>query len=347
MEEIYQSMKNAVESGSGVNINNGGDMALRLYAVAAELHSLWMQTEWLQKQSFPQTATGGFLDSHAALRGLERRSGKCASGLIRFELSEVRAEEVSVPAGTVCLNGAGLEFLTNSDCVIPAGDTFCLARASAREAGGFGNVPEGGIYQMALAPIGVVRCYNPSAFSGGTDIESDKLLRQRVLDSFARLPNGSNAAYYESEALNTDGVAAARVLPRARGLGTVDLVIASEQGIPTQEQIDELQTRLEAEREICVDVLVTAPQTVPLEVSVAVAVEDGFDGDAVIANVASALNMFFDGRLLGRDLPLAKIGSVIYGVEGVFNYTISSPDADLSVSPYELPTAGAISVTGS
>ncbi len=343
--EIYAEMKEELERRTGVSLSDGGDMSLRLYAVAAELSSLWAQVEWTKNQSFPQTASGGILDLHAYARGLKRTSCVAATGSIRFETNEKRNDDITVTAGTVCLNAAGAEFVTTADAIIKAGELFCIAPAAAKTAGKAGNVPANSVIFMSLAPVGIVKCYNPAAFSGGSDTESDEALRTRVLASYASLPNGSNKAYYESEALNTDGVAAVRVLPKSRGLGTVDVIISSSTGIPSAALVAAVKNRLEKQREICVDVAVSAPAPVTVPISVAVSVEDGYIFDTVSANVRTALGQYFNGKLLGKDILRAKLGYVIFGVKGVKNYSISLPAADVSIADNELPVAGTITVT--
>ena len=139
--EIYGQMKDELERNTGVSLASGGDMALRLYAVATELESLWAQVEWTKNQCFPQTATGELLDLHAKARALERTSSVSATGVIRFETDEARSENISVPLGTVCLNAGGLEFATTEVAAIKAGELFCLAPAVCKTAGRAGNVP--------------------------------------------------------------------------------------------------------------------------------------------------------------------------------------------------------------
>lgn len=341
---IFEEMVEELEGRTGIRVNRGGDMALRLYAVAAELASLWVQSEWLKKQSFPQTAIGECLDMHAQTRGLERGKPVCATGLIRFEIDEVRNSELVIEAGTVCLNPAGVEFLTTENGIIAKGDKHCLAAAEARIGGSFGNVPAGSIRYMSLAPVGVVRCCNPAAFSGGAEEETDESLRARVMASYASLPNGSNIAFYEQEALNTDGVAAVRVLPCKRGNGTVDIIIAGPYGLPSQNLISSLRARLEKQREICVDISVLPPTTVSVAVSVDIDVLPGFDAEKVVCAVSDSIRSLFDGKMLGKDILLAKLGSVIYGVEGVENYAVKTPAADILISYNELPVLGSVDV---
>ena len=74
VEEIYQQMAAAFEEETGVTLRGDGDMAVRLYAVAAQIYGLYVQAEWVDRQCFPQTAVGEFLDKHAQLRGLTRRA---------------------------------------------------------------------------------------------------------------------------------------------------------------------------------------------------------------------------------------------------------------------------------
>ena len=345
-EQIYDEMKEALARKTGAAIVEGGDMALRLSAVAAELESLWAQAEWTKKQCFPQYATGEFLDRHAAMRGLSRGDAAKAEGVLRFETDEVRGQAVAIAKGTVCVNAAGTEFLTDEDAAIGAGALFCTVAATAREAGSLGNTPAESVTYMALAPAGVVRCFNPKAFGGGSDGESDEELRGRVMESFRNLPNGSNRSYYETVALETEGVAAAVVVPKARGLGTVDVYVAGEAGLPDEAVVTAVEERLQREREICVDIAVAAPTAVSVPVTVAIDVDGDAEVLSVTAAVKAALEGYFNGRLLGKNVLLARLGSVVLGVEGVENYSFTLPSADVEIAQGQLPVAGAVTVTG-
>lgn len=198
---------------------------------------------------------------------------------------------------------------------------------------------------MALAPAGVSRCYNPDPFSGGAEPEEDAALRERVLDSYMSLPNGSNSAYYEAAALNTEGVGAVCVLPRERGRGTVDLVVSGVSGLPSEALVQTLRERFEQEREICVDVAVSAPAVLAVDLSISLTVQEGELFETVENRVREALSQYFDGRLLGRNLLLARLGYVILGVPGVENYKLLLPAADVAVGKRTLPVLGNISIS--
>jgi uncharacterized phage protein gp47/JayE len=197
---------------------------------------------------------------------------------------------------------------------------------------------------MAVAPVGVDGCTNPTAFVGGCGEEGDEALRARILASYRRLPNGTNAAYYEQEALAVDGVAAVTVLPRNRGLGTVDLYVTARSGLPSADLLAAVQEDLQTKREIGVDLKVLAPAGVQTDVLVTVKVREGLDSQVVRSAVAAALENFFDGTLLGKDLLLARLGQVVYQVDGVENYKFYAPVDDLAVEKGRLPVLGTLAV---
>ena len=52
-----------------------------MYALAAQIYSLYIQADWVARQAFPQTAEGEYLDCHAQLRSLERKGAvSCRQG---------------------------------------------------------------------------------------------------------------------------------------------------------------------------------------------------------------------------------------------------------------------------
>lgn len=230
--EIYEQMRGTFAQRAGFVPSEGCDSAVRLYALAAELQSLLMQADWVLDQSFPQTAQGMYLDYHAETRGITRAAAEKAVGTLRFAAADKVTAACPIEKGTVCMTAEGVRFETTEDATIAVGSQWADVPAQAVEAGAGGNVIAGTVTLLSAMPVGVVQCTNPAAFSGGCDAESDEALRGRVLASYQRLPNGANAAYYEQEAMRYPGVAAAKAMGRARGIGTVNVVIATHAGVP-------------------------------------------------------------------------------------------------------------------
>ena len=344
VDQIYQEMLACFGRKTGLEPREGCDLSARLYALAAQIYSLYVQTDWTARQSFPQTAEGDCLDFHAQLRGLERKPPTAARGTVRFSVEEAAPAPRDIPQGTVCMTAGLVRFETVEAAVLEAGEVEVDVPVRALEPGSLGNVSAGTIVSMAVAPIGVSACINPEACAGGGDGETDEALRARVLESFQRLPNGANAAFYQQGALSFDQVAAAAVVSRPRGVGSVDVVPATLAGLPDEELLERLGRYFEERREIAVDLRVRAPETVRVDLAVQVEPEEGADPSRVLRQVEERLRGWFTGKLLGRDVLRAQLDSLVFGCEGVRNYAISEPAADVEVSPDVLPVLGALDV---
>ena len=292
VDEIYSQMAQTFQTETGLALAGDGDMAVRLYAVAAQIYALYVQADWVARQCFPQTALGDYLDKHAQLRGLERRDAVAAVGVLRFSVPSAPDTDLSIPAGTVCLTAAQVRFETLEAATLKAGNTYVDVRAQAVEPGAAGNAAAGTIRAMAVAPVGVSQVTNPEAFTGG-----------------------------------------------------VDVVIATAAGLPDSELLEAVTDHLEAKREIAVELQVKAPTAKQMDVTVQVAARAGADSAAVIQAVKSAIQTWFDGKLLGQSVLRAKLGDIIYEVEGVENYAITAPAADVAVDVDELPRLGTLTVT--
>lgn len=344
LDTIYQELLEVFSQASGYVPHSSCDLAARLYAAAAQLQALHHQAQWVLEQSFPQTAQGTYLEQHAALRGLSRDTAAHATGVIRFG-SASAAVDLAIEAGTICMTRSGIRFATTEDAVLTAGSSYVDVPAQAVSAGAEGNVAAGTVTFMAAMPAGISACVNPEAFRGGVDAESDDALRSRLLDSYKRLPNGGNAAYYEQTALSYAGVAAATAVGRPRGVGSVDVYVATDGGVPDRELLEAIDAYLQERREISVDLRVLAPATSAVDIAAAILPADGFSFEEAKSQVNKALRSAFTGALLGKGFTLAQLGDLLYHLESVKNYRISAPGADLAASPTSLPVLGTVTLT--
>ena len=343
--EIYEQLRGTFAQRAGFVPSEGCDSAVRLYALAAELQSLLMQADWVLDQSFPQTAQGTYLDYHAETRGITRGAAEKAAGVIRFAAADKVTAACPIEKGTVCMTAEGVRFETTEDAAIAVGSQWADVPAQAVEAGAGGNVIAGTVTLLSAMPVGVVQCTNPAAFSGGCDAESDEALRGRVLASYQRLPNGANAAYYEQEAMRYPGVAAAKAVGRARGIGTVNVVIATHAGVPDAALLAAVETDLQKKREIAVDVKVLAPTVETVAVTAALKAAPGYTFAEVKAGAQSALEALFTGELLGKSVTTARLLTLLCGVEGVENVHLTAPAADVAVDATELPMLGTVTLS--
>ena len=348
MEElrtIYERMRGTFAEEAGFTPNDGCDMMVRLYALAAEVQALLAQADWVLDQSFPQTAQGQYLDYHAQTRGLTRLAAARAKGVLRFSSSGAAAADYPIERGSVVMTSGGARFETTEAAVLQKGESYVDVPARAVEAGAAGNAVAGAVHIMAAYPVGVARCVNPEAFAGGSDEESDESLRERILASFRRLPNGANAAFYEQEAMRFPNVAAAKAVGRARGIGTVDVYVSTHAGAPEAALLAEIAAVLQKKREIAVDVAVKAPTEKTVDVRVELTAEQGWTMQEAADAVKAALQAYFTGERLGEPVYTAKLASLLYGAEGVKNCHLLAPAADVSTAATELPVLGTVTIT--
>ena len=94
------------------------------------------------------------------------------------------------------------------------------------------------------------------------------------------------------------------------------------------------------------EVQVRAPTMKELSVSVQVAAAANKDAAQVRTAVESALRTWFDGHRLGENVLRAKLGEIIYTVDGVENYRLLSPETDVTVAADELPQLSGLTVEG-
>ena len=348
MEElrtIYERMRTVFAEETGFVPNDGCDMMVRLYALAAEVQSLLAQADWVLDQSFPQTAQGQYLDYHAETRALTRLPAAKAAGVLRFSAPSAAVTDYEIEAGSVAMTTGGVRFETTEKATLQKGETYVDVPARAVEAGANGNAIAGAVHVMAVYPVGITRCENPEAFSGGSDEESDEKLRERVLESYRRLPNGANAAFYEQEALRFPNVAAAKAVGRARGIGTVDVYVSTHGGAPEEELLGEISAALQKKREIAVDVAVKVPTEKSIDVAAELEAEQGWTMREITDAAQEALQAYFTGERLGEPVYRAKLASILYGVPGVKNYHLLAPAADVPAGATELPVLGKVTLT--
>ena len=345
VEELYGQMLTVFEEKTGFTMDDTADLAVRLYAAAAQIQTLYAYADWAMNQSFPQTATGEYLDYHAALRGITRKAGTKAKGTLRFRIDRALEEDLPVYKGTVCATTGLVRFVTTQDGAIAAGELYADIPAEAESVGTSGNAGAETITVLTRAPEGVTGVLNPRAFTGGSGTEDDEALRLRVLDSFIRLPNGANAAFYELRALSHAGVEAAVVIPRIYGIGTVGVVIASAEGTPPQSLLQQVQADLDAVREIAVDVSVLPPQVQQVSVAASIRPKTGVSFEEAKTAAERAVKACFSGSLLGKSLYRAAISSAIFATGKVENVTLTQPQADIAGNERLLCRLAALTIT--
>ena len=342
--QILEDMKADFRTLSGINPDDVSDIGIRLRVLAGQIFALYSKCDWLLRQSFPQTASGEYLDLHAQQRAVERKSAYKAVGEITFYRETESVSDISIPVGTICSTKGNnaKRFVTTESAVLYAGKKSVTVKAQSEKAGNEYNAAANTVTVMVTAPQGIINATNEKGFTGGCDIESDESLRDRLKSTYSDISNGANSAFYREVALRHSDIGDANVLPRVRGRGTVDVVVFSSSNTPpTQQVIDEVTQMLNEAREVGTDVSVYAAREIYAPVKINVLARAGYPTDEVIEKCNYAVSDFIKNIGIGKTLYLKDLHALIQSIEGVENYKIVSP-----LSDYDVPSSSKLSATG-
>ena len=191
-QEITDKMRAAFFDACGENPEDLPELDARFRSVATEVYALSVFGDHVQSQVFADTARGEDLDRHAADVGLQRKGASAATGVLTFSLAQAAETAVTVPADTVC-SVAGqpyLQFATTRAATIPAGELAIDVPAVSLGKTTAHNVEPGRITVMVNPPAGISGVTNANWFWGGTAVETDTALRQRICQVQQVPPNG-------------------------------------------------------------------------------------------------------------------------------------------------------------
>lgn len=287
--------------------------ASRLASVAVGQYA---HQSWIVRQIFPDTADSEYLERHANLRGIRRRNPTAAAGTI----SGSGATAGSVISDGLQIKQGDLMFVTTEAVTVGSAGEYSVSVAAVT-AGSASNIKSAAAQWMA-APAGVPSECTVQA-EGGTDAETDAELLARLLERIRRPAAGGNRYDFKNWALDVDGVTSAYVYPLRRGLGTVDIVITSSNGMPTEDTIKNCQEYIDDVRPVTAkDVLVMAPDALTIDVDVSVYMPDI---DEVQSPVERALTEYFALLEPGEDLVVSQLEAIVSNVSGVQDRLLNTP----------------------
>lgn len=315
----------------GADISPDSEIYARVCVAAAVAAQNSYGVKYVEDQAFPDTADLASLLRHAALYGLSRLSPTTSSGTLRI---------TGVPATVVLVGLTGLhadatEFITTSGGVIAGGGTLDVSIDSVTT-GSVANKPAGDELEIQSPPVGVDGTATIIAdCEGGTDIESQAALLERVLARMRAGNAGGTASDYVQWSEAVDGVLQADCLPLRRGAGTVSVAVYSE-GVGGYRSPGDAALRaavlaaLDAARPVTADVDVPSITEVAQAVTVAVLeYEDGYEAVAVRTAVGAAIEAHIYSLVTGETLYRSRLGRAISQVPGVLDYDLTVPAANV------------------
>lgn len=344
--EIYDRMKKKYEQESGAQFDEASDIAIRLKVLAGEIYNAQVNMEWIKNQMYVETATGERLDYFAKQRGLERKSAQKAQGEISFFISAPIDHTIIIPKGSVVATAEEIprRFVTIEDNEITQGNTLVSISSEAEKAGSGGNAAIDMITVAVDVPSEIEWVKNRMPYIGGSDEESDEDLRERIRDSYLRLPNGTNAAYYEQLALTVDGIAKAKAVGKVRGYGTVDVYVSGDGRAAVTSEVNSAQKLISSQRELNVDVRVAKADLVSFDLDVTVYKREEFSNSEIREKCRAAFEEFIRLQGIGEKLYLSALGKALLDTGCILNYEFNVEMTDTAISSSQCFTVGNVSV---
>lgn len=311
------------------DITEDSDNWIRASSVASVATGLYQHQAWIVRQIFPDTADTEFLAWHARSRGLYRKAATTASGP-----ASVTGEPGSKAVAGQIITRGDLSWITTAD-VTTGADGKGVVAVCFVTAGTAGNSTSAVTGTFATPPTGFDSTVTIGALSGGTDGENDAALLDRLLDVIRRPPAGGNKYDYRRWALSVDGVTAAYVYPLRRGLGTVDVVITSAGGMPSEAIIAACQAYIDDQRPVTAkDTRVLAPTFRKVDITAAISVS-GITFDAGKASTIADLTTYINNLEPGEAFIKSQAEGVITNITGIVDRSITSPAGNVLPSVNE------------
>ncbi|MFC2363208.1 MAG: baseplate J/gp47 family protein [Haemophilus parainfluenzae] len=325
LEEIRASLLRDYQTYyPNADTSEDSDAYARASSLAACAEGIYAHQKWLIKQFFPDTADTEFLEKHAGLRGLRRRNATYAAG----KGATISGNPDAVIAvGLQIKTEDGRFYETTESAVISSGGTAVVAVRSLAT-GAVQNIKTATKGSFMAAPVGVSTDVVLNDVVGATNAESDSSLLERLLNKIRRPAAGGNKYDYKDWALEVDGVEQAYVYPLRRGLGTVDIAITADNGVPSDDTVRRAQEYIDQERPVTAkESKVVKPDVTKVNFNIQVKISGVALNDIKTA-INNALRDYFNGLIPGDDLIVSQCEAVVNNLIGVVDRRFIAPTAN-------------------
>jgi phage-related baseplate assembly protein len=187
VEELLQDMINDYESeyfnitGKRKTLYPFDKDRIKLQCVALKLYQTMQYIDRTGKMNLLKYATGLFLEHLGALKGIYRMNALNSTCVMRFALTEIRNEVIPIYPDVRVTAGDGIFFAVIDYAEIAIGTLSVDVTVKCLTSGDYGNSYIIGQINTLVDPIPFIdNVINISDAAGGSDIESDDSLRERI-----------------------------------------------------------------------------------------------------------------------------------------------------------------------
>lgn len=313
-------------------------------AISVELGVAYTELERVLALAFAQTTSGTYLEYKAAERGLTRKSATASSGIITI----TGTTGTVIPAGSLFETVGGVQFKALEFCTISTNGNVIIT-VEAVLTGSSGNVAANTITKITTGISGVTAVINPSAMTGGTDIETDDALLERLLEEVQKPISSGNKYHYEKWAKEISGVGDAKCIPLWNGAGTVKVVLVDSEKLPANGTIVALaNTYIQSQRPIGANVTVVAANVLSISITAKIVINSNVTIEDVIASFETALTEYLAEQAFSDTaISYLKIGGILLKINGVISASqleVNGGTSDIVLADDEIAVAGTVNL---
>lgn len=320
-------------------------------ALAGIGHSLFGYLSFLEKQAFPDTATGEYLERWSSIWGVTRIPATFAE----FTIDVTGTAGIIVPQGRLFRRTDGAEYVTKEEVTLDgSGDTLPMIASLS----GKSSAVDIGTVISIVSPIAGLNSDGEvsSIEIESADTEIDESLQERLVDRIQNPPSGGAAPDYIQWARSVAGVTRAWVSPQALGPGTVSVFIVTDNEDPitaSAPKIEEVADYIETVRPVTADVSVFTPVLFEIDMTIAIKpntvairnaitqeLEDLIYRDSAVVGAWQGPGVTYDGKIL-----LSRLNEAISIALNEADHEIISINGDTTPEDVEPPT-GNLAVLG-
>lgn len=316
------------------------------YAQGAATSGLQAQIGWFARQIIPGESDPDKLAEWCAAFNVPRKLESAAVGSIQVTATDA----ATLPDGVRFQRPDGMTVETTDDVSTGAAGQISVP-VVALESGANGNTDSGVPFTIVNPRAGIQSQATCEGLSGGADIESLSRWRARLIFRFQYPPAGGTKYDYERWALECSGVTRAWVYTKSRGADVAVTFVMDDNApiIPTAADVTRVAGYISGHRDpitntwtgqpLGPDVLVFAPESVPVDMEIAVTPAT----DAVKAAVTESVAAWFSASIEpGGALVYSELSAAVADTDGVTDSKIATPSANLPGVDGEMFVPGVI-----
>lgn len=340
-EEIKKDILNKINT---VNTNEGSFADVVISACSLEIEKSYTLLNHLYNNMFLENLSNGDLETKANEYGIIRKEGTKATGKVSIQA----LKDTILSKDTLVSTGYGLNYLTTEELMFTE-DTTLTVDVIAEDVGIKYNVAIGAINNLPISINGVVSINNATETKGGTNVETDTELLNRLLLRLRTPAISGNALHYKLWSLEVDGIGDAKIYPLWNGNGTVQVLpITTAKRSPNEELINAVKLKIEQERPIGATVTVTAPEEIKIDVSAIVTLKLNADIEKIKKEYKEKLTEYItDSVFKSLIVDYNKCLSIFYtinGVDSVTEFKVNNGITNIEIQEKQIQTIGTIEI---